>query len=129
MRVLGAPERTPCTEGTTLRAEASTTLDLARLLIILPTTHLSFETTSFHKFSEAADRLLNRFAIANAHRYHSFSQYDDNRARLDGDPRLPLDDLFRNPIQTTRRSSFIFEKPVELHFRKLERVVSLHRDI
>jgi hypothetical protein len=64
---------TPGGMGTTFSSQACTTFDLTWLFVILPTPHFLLEATSFNKLAEAADRLLNRFAVANTHYNHWFS--------------------------------------------------------
>jgi hypothetical protein len=54
-------------------SQASTTFDLAWLFVILPTPHFLLQATSFNQLPEAADRVLNRFAVANNHANHYFS--------------------------------------------------------
>jgi hypothetical protein len=64
------------TQGAPFGTQASTTFDLARLLIILPTPHFPLQPTPLNKLSKPADRLLDRLAVANSHTNHQFSQCD-----------------------------------------------------
>jgi hypothetical protein len=59
--------------GTSFRTEAGATLDLARLFVILSTPHFFLNAASFYQFAEAANRLLNRFAVAYDESNHSSS--------------------------------------------------------
>jgi hypothetical protein len=44
----------------------------AGLLVIFPSTHLLFDTTSFHEFPETPDGFLNALAVPDQKLYHSF---------------------------------------------------------
>jgi hypothetical protein len=67
---LAGLESSSGTESATFRTQASATLDLAWLFVVLPPPHFSLQATSFNKLSEPANRLLNRFAVANSHANH-----------------------------------------------------------
>jgi len=51
-------------------SQPSTALNIAGLFVKLPTSHFPLQATSFNEFAEAADCLLNRFAVAKTHDNH-----------------------------------------------------------
>jgi hypothetical protein len=61
---------TPGSKITTFGSQTSTTFGLAWLFVKLATSHFSFQATSLNELAEAADCLLNRFAVANTHDNH-----------------------------------------------------------
>ena len=63
----------PGGEGTANSSQASAAFDITRLFVELPTSHFPLQATSFNELTEAADCLLNRFAVAKTHDNHYFS--------------------------------------------------------
>lgn len=60
----------PGGEGAANCSQASAAFDIAWLFVKLPSAHFPLQATSFNEFAEAADCLLNRFAVAKTHDNH-----------------------------------------------------------
>ena len=57
--------------GTALGTQAGTPFDFARLLIILPATHLFLDSASLHQLAKTTHRLLNRLPLTQRQFDHS----------------------------------------------------------